>query len=539
MLRIVQSSIRLTPFGVALQQRQACSTMDFKYKRAIEALNSLQSSQASLEQRRAERHARPERGLLQTTACLRHLGLTQQHLRRLRVIHVAGTKGKGSTCALTESLLRHHGYRTGFFSSPHLVAARERIRVGGQPISEQEFASYFWEVFDRLEQALDDGEQMPMYFMFLTLMSLYVFVREQVDVAVIEVGIGGAYDCTNVIRYPSVCGITFLDYDHVDTLGSRIEQIAEQKAGIVKPGSPILSVPELTEYRAEDGRRPGLAMAGPHQRQNAALALQLARYWRATAGNDTSDPCPALDAIASGVCRPAGDSDTLPRAPPFPLTPLETQALAECRWPGRCQKVSRGPVTYYLDGAHTRGSVELAAHWFQSEAARDAALTGRVPRRVLLFYSTGSREPSSLLEPLASLRWDHVIFCPSVVWPVVDTSSDQANCTVTPQSRQCRVGAHFTAWRELTSSDPADTAAGAVGGQLHRLACISQAVELIEQCGDTPTQVLTVGSLHLVGGLLSIIDPELRSAMPAPVTAGARPRRRLASGTAPAGGLLV
>ncbi|XP_037083253.1 folylpolyglutamate synthase, mitochondrial-like [Pollicipes pollicipes] len=497
--------------------------MDFKYKCAIEALNSLQTNQASLEQRRAERYLRPERGLLQTAAGLRHLGLTPAHLDQLQVVHVAGTKGKGSTCALTESLLRHHGYRTGFFSSPHLVAARERIRIDGRPISEEAFASYFWEVYDRLEQAKDDDEPMPMYFMFLTLMSLYVFLREQVDVAIVEVGIGGAYDSTNVIRSPVVCGVTYLDYDHTDILGSRIEQITEQKAGIIKPSapvfvarqrhaatlpvladraarcqSPLYVVPDLDECRGPDGDRPCLGLAGQYQRQNAALALQLARYWRSARGDGAFDPASA----------PNSESAPLARAQPCQLTPVEARALADCRWPGRCQKVPRGSVAYYLDGAHTADSVQLALRWFQSEAARDADSSGVSPRTVLLFYSTGSRDPASLLRPLAAVAWDEVVFCPSAVYHVQDASSDQANRMVTPDSQLCRVDAHCAAWREM--------AAPGAAGRPRRLTCISEAVNFIEESAGVPTQVFTVGSLHLVGGLLSIIDPHLSSMLPAP-----------------------
>ncbi|XP_037082334.1 folylpolyglutamate synthase, mitochondrial-like [Pollicipes pollicipes] len=159
---------------------------------------------------------------------------------------------------------------------------------------------------------------------------------------------------------PVVCGVTYLDYDHTDILGSRIEQITEQKAGIIKPSapvfvSPLYVVPDLDECRGPDGDRPCLGLAGQYQRQNAALALQLARYWRSARGKPTAQ---------TGADRPCQ------------LTPVEARALADCRWPGRCQKVPRGSVAYYLDGAHTADSVQLALRWFQSEAARDADSSG-------------------------------------------------------------------------------------------------------------------------------------------------------------------
>lgn len=124
-----------------------------------------------------------------------------EKLDELSVIHIAGTKGKGTTCSFTEKILRNHGYTTGFFSSPHLLEVRERIRINGKPISRLEFAKYFWNIYNDLERQKSDPYDMPLYFRFLTIMAFNIFVDKKVDVAVIEVGIGGEYDCTNVLRY--------------------------------------------------------------------------------------------------------------------------------------------------------------------------------------------------------------------------------------------------------------------------------------------------------------------------------------------------
>lgn len=145
---------------------------------------------------------------------------------KLSVIHVSGTKGKGSTCAFCESILRHHGYRTGFFSSPHLISVRERIKINGQPVSKQEFSNYFWEIYGKLQQnkvikyyrfilksyvlfnlewnfqKMEQNDAvMPTYFMFLTLMAFKIFLEKKLDVVILEVGIGGEYDFTNILRY--------------------------------------------------------------------------------------------------------------------------------------------------------------------------------------------------------------------------------------------------------------------------------------------------------------------------------------------------
>lgn len=113
-------------------------------------------------------------------------------------------QGKGSTCSFCESILRQHGLKTGFYSSPHLVQVRERIRINGDPISRELFAKYFWEVYDLLIKQKENDNDMPAYFKFLTVMAFYVFLKENVDAAIIEVGIGGLYDCTNVLRYKNL-----------------------------------------------------------------------------------------------------------------------------------------------------------------------------------------------------------------------------------------------------------------------------------------------------------------------------------------------
>uniref|UniRef100_U3KPP0 Uncharacterized protein n=1 Tax=Oryctolagus cuniculus TaxID=9986 RepID=U3KPP0_RABIT len=163
-------------------------------------------------------------------------GLQVEDLDRLNIIHVTGTKGKGSSCAFTERILRNYGLKTGFFSSPHLVQVRERICINGQPISHKLFTKHFWRLYQRLEETKDGSYvSMPAYFRFLTLMAFHVFLQEKVDLAVVEVGIGGAYDCTNITRKPVVC-------DHTSILGDTMEKIAWQKGGIFKRGVPAFTV---------------------------------------------------------------------------------------------------------------------------------------------------------------------------------------------------------------------------------------------------------------------------------------------------------
>jgi len=179
---------------------------------------------------------------------LRRINYTPTDLNSLNMIHITGTKGKGSTCAFISSLLQtlFPDQKIGLFTSPHLKAVNERIQINSQPISEEVFARYFWEVWDLLEKSAEkeglDKAKKPVYFRFLTLMAFHAFLDMKVDTAVVEVGVGGEYDSTNVVENPTCTGITSLGIDHVTVLGNTLESIAWHKGGIYKKGVPALTV---------------------------------------------------------------------------------------------------------------------------------------------------------------------------------------------------------------------------------------------------------------------------------------------------------
>lgn len=284
------------------------------------------------------------------------------------MVHVAGTKGKGSTCAFVNSILREHQqsigtpYRIGLYTSPHLVTVRERIQINSAPISEELFAKYLFEVWDALEasamkEGLDPAHK-PTYFRFLTLMAYHVFMREGVDAAVIEVGVGGENDSTNVITQPAVTGITTLGIDHVSALGGTIDKIAWHKAGIFKTGSPAFTIPQVPEamevlhQRAEE-KDVRLASVSIHpalqnvhlkveenfQRKNASLAVELASTLLKRLGvMIDADPGSFTDAFTAG---------------------LENVI---CR--GRCETLVTNNQIWYLDGAHTEDSLRVSTSWF-------------------------------------------------------------------------------------------------------------------------------------------------------------------------------
>lgn len=162
---------------------------------------------------------------------------------RIRAVHIAGTKGKGSVAAMIDSALRAGGYRTGLFTSPHLVSWRERIRIDGRCISEEPVAELADEVRPAVEQVESEGLRGPSFFEALTAMAMLLFARENPDLCVLEVGLGGRLDATNVVT-PELSVITTLGLDHTKVLGNTLPQIATQKAGIIKPGVPVVLAPQ-------------------------------------------------------------------------------------------------------------------------------------------------------------------------------------------------------------------------------------------------------------------------------------------------------
>uniref|UniRef100_A0A8C0SW68 Folylpolyglutamate synthase n=1 Tax=Canis lupus familiaris TaxID=9615 RepID=A0A8C0SW68_CANLF len=516
-----------------------------EYQDAVRTLNTLQTNAGYLEQVKRQR-GDPQTQLEAMKLYLARSGLQVEDLDQLNIIHVTGTKGKGSTCAFTERILRSYGLKTGFFSSPHLVQVRERIRINGQPISPELFTKHFWHLYHRLEET-------------------------KVDLAVVEVGIGGAYDCTNIIRKPVVCGISSLGLDHTSLLGDTVEEIAWQKGGIFKRGVPAFTVLQpdgplaVLQDRAqkiscplylcpplealEEGGPPlALGLEGEHQRSNAALALQLARCWLQQKNHQ------GLGELK--VSRPSVLWQ-MPLAPVFQPTSHMRHGLRDTEWLGRTQVLRRGPLTWYLDGAHTASSVQACVRWF-----RQALLRGRVPRRgpevrVLLFNSTGDRDPVALLKLLQPCQFDYAVFCPNLTEVSSAGNADQQNFMVTLDQVLLRCLAHQQHWSHLneehaspnlwspTSLEPGEpTSLLLASHQPHThstsslvFSCISHALQWISQGRDpvfqppSPPQgllahpvagsgasllrdavaihVLVTGSLHLVGGVLKLLEPAL------------------------------
>jgi dihydrofolate synthase / folylpolyglutamate synthase len=305
--------------------------------------------------------------------------------RKFPSVHIAGTNGKGSTAAMLASILHAAGLRCGLYTSPHLVRINERIRLNGEEILDQEFAASFTRVLVVIEELLASGALAahPTYFECVTAMAFDFFARVGTEIAVIEVGLGGRLDSTNVV-VPEVAAITQIDFDHENFLGHSIEEIATEKAGIIKPGVYVISAAEnpaaqevirrraaeqgaelveideacqVSDVSAEDGRyrfrlkladhltagvplalRIALPLAGRFQVRNATTAIAAARLL-ALRGFAISD-----SAIVSGV--------------------------ESARWPGRLERLQEMPAVY-LDGTHNpAGAREVLAFWHDHLAGR-------------------------------------------------------------------------------------------------------------------------------------------------------------------------
>lgn len=157
-----------------------------------------------------------------------------------KVIHVAGTNGKGSVCAYMQALLLSEGIKTGFFTSPHLICLNERIRMDGEMITDAQFLEVFQEVLDVVEEMKKDGLKHPTFFEFLFGMAMVYFARADAEYVILETGLGGRLDATNSVDRPFLTVITSVNLDHMEILGNTVEQIAAEKAGIIKEGVPLI-----------------------------------------------------------------------------------------------------------------------------------------------------------------------------------------------------------------------------------------------------------------------------------------------------------
>lgn len=437
-------SSRPDPAGAEESSNRGVSGAD--YAAAMEYLVSLKSRGVALGLERMQRFAAA-------------LGDPQ---RAVPCIHIAGTNGKGSVAAMIESILRAAGWRTGLYTSPHLIRLGERVQVNRQILSPAEIAGHVAElraIADKIEQT-GGAAAHPSYFEFMTAMALLHFRRARCDIDVVEVGLGGRLDATNVVM-PELSVITSIGLDHCDLLGGTLAAIAREKAGIIKPGrpvvigrlpaeaetvvrtvaeslgSPVLSVREAFGEQIE--RYPRTSLEGEHQRINAAVATlavrQLAASWR------------------------VGEAEI-------------ERGLTNVQWPGRWQHFLIDGRTVIVDGAHN----PEAAIVLDQNLTRLREETGRAP--IIVTGVLGMDRARAVLE-------------------VCCRHAEEIHLVVPGQRRACSFDQLESAMTPAYAGRVVRTSVTSVFPNQNRCA--------VGTPGDV---VVIVGSLYLAGEVLARLSPE-------------------------------
>jgi len=288
--------------------------------------------------------------------------------------HIAGTNGKGSTAAFLESILRHAGFRTGLNTSPHLEKINERIRINGAEISDQAFTETLTCIHVLIEELLAAGKLRahPTYFECVTAMAFEYFARERVDFAVFEVGLGGRLDATNIL-VPVVTIITRIDFDHENFLGHSLREIATEKAGILKPGVPLVLAgqqPEAREVilaRAKELGCPAIEPAQIFRIDRESMQDGSVRARVIETGSETifeiAPSLPGRFQLQNALNAAAAARLLQNRGFQIPDDAV-TGGIANTIWPGRLEKLHSSPDVY-LDGAHNPGAARELAHFLE------------------------------------------------------------------------------------------------------------------------------------------------------------------------------
>jgi dihydrofolate synthase/folylpolyglutamate synthase len=289
-------------------------------------------------------HTEVKPGLERIQALLERVGNPHE---RLQAVHIGGTNGKGSVAVMIASVLQRAGYRVGLYTSPHLISYCERIQINGAPIAEDEFAH----IADELMPIADAMADKPTQFEFMTALAFLYFLRQKIDIAVIEVGLGGRFDATNVIT-PMVGVLTNVELDHTDLLGETLEQIAWEKAGIAKRGVPLVTgerKPNALEVIARECAAVGAPLIPARQRARRTdftWEYQEFEVWgegkvrmKLLGGYQRENLNVALEAL-----------EVLRQSLKIPHEAL-VRGLEQASWPGRFEVVQREPYII-LDGAH-------------------------------------------------------------------------------------------------------------------------------------------------------------------------------------------
>lgn len=322
-----------------------------------------------------------------------------------KVIHVAGTNGKGSVCAFLSQICIESGLKTGFFLSPHLVTTRERFQINGEMVSE----ACFMQAFHELELAVRRYREkcpayMPTYFERLFFMMLLIFAKEKVDVTVMETGLGGRLDTTNVVQHPALCVITEIGLDHMAYLGDTAEKIAKEKAGIIKPETPIVYMDKKKEASVEIEEKAKEQNAPCHKvsknaykiteiRKKSIDFLLGSRYYDYIGFTIHSRALYQLENASVAVKA----AEVLKEVTGWSCITKESMqaGIGHMYWPGRMEEIL---PQVYLDGAHNEDGVDAFVQTVAQMFTTDIGGSG-----ILLFSAVSDKMYASMIEKLCQI----------------------------------------------------------------------------------------------------------------------------------------
>jgi dihydrofolate synthase / folylpolyglutamate synthase len=385
--------------------------------------------------------------------------------------HIAGTNGKGSTAAMLESILRAAGLRTGLYTSPHLEAINERIQVNGENISDEVFASIWTRVSAAIESLMASGKLAahPTFFECVTAMAFVAFADLKIDFAIYETGMGGRFDATNIVA-PEVAIITPIDFDHENYLGHSIQEIAGEKAGIIKTGVRVVSSVERPEARAVIAKRcadvnaPLVEVSSAWQVQNVWVSNGLysaeATFRQTSHKINLAPGLPGRFQIQNALA--AASASILLAGQGFKVRDEAiARGIATVHWPGRLERIAERPDVY-VDGTHNpAGARELLSFWKENFAGR----------RIFLVYGAMRDKAVDEIASLLFFRAEAVIF----------TAPRQSRAISAPLLSE--IAGHF-AKQSFIVPDP--------------IQAIERAIEL----SRPEDAIFVTGSLYLVGDVL-------------------------------------
>jgi dihydrofolate synthase/folylpolyglutamate synthase len=328
---------------------------------------------------------------------------------RFPAVLIAGTNGKGSTAATLASVLTSNGLRTGLYTSPHLAKVNERMRLDRVEIADEPFAALYYRVHDAAQRLVLDGTltQLPSFFEILTAQAFLFFAEAQVDIAVLEVGMGGRLDATNIV-HPLLSVITDISLDHTEWLGSTISKIAREKAGILRPNGTLITLPQHPEANQALGE---VAVELNVRGVNAAPYMpgdpDVARYSIQALGAPIEVDSPLLGAHQHrNLALAIAAAVELATRHGFSITPAAiAEGIRQTRWPGRLERIPSSGAEWILDVAHNP-----AGAW-ALRAGLNAAFGGDKAPRVLVFSCLRDKPIAEMAQILFPL-FDQVILAP-------------------------------------------------------------------------------------------------------------------------------